>query len=147
MSWAERDLPVLKAIVALADEGRNGMDPQEISERAGLDLGVVKIALVALANESPPFFRPIASKPASGRVTIHAVTDVTGHARRAVETWPSTGEVLAKRIVAALEAAAEAEPDTEKRSKLKQTAQFLGTTGWSVLLGVAGNAASTGIGL
>ncbi|GAA2803593.1 hypothetical protein GCM10020219_088880 [Nonomuraea dietziae] len=69
----------------------------------------------------------------------------TQAARQAIGAWPA--ELYARRIVDGLLAAAENEPDQEKRNKLKETATFLATTGWSVLPGVAGNATSTGIGL
>ncbi|MEV4170287.1 helix-turn-helix domain-containing protein [Nonomuraea sp. NPDC049709] len=62
------------------------------------------------------------------------------HARR------RPAEVLAREIVAALEAAAR-DSRTRRRAKVKQTAGFLGGSGWLVPFGVAGSAASAVIGL
>jgi hypothetical protein len=55
--WEKRDLPVLRAIVELTDEGEWHMSAEQIAERADLDLATVRIALVQLANEHPPFFK------------------------------------------------------------------------------------------
>lgn len=146
MTWDSRDLPVLKAIVEMSDEGSTLIQPHEIEKRLGWDDVTVRKALAALANAVPPFFQfqDVTDFDSDGR-EIDAIHSPTSAARQAVGQWPA--ELLAKRIVDGLLEAAEAEPDEEKRSKLKQTAQFLASTGWSVLLGVAGNAASAGIGL
>ncbi|MFG1710668.1 hypothetical protein ACFLIM_46650 [Nonomuraea sp. M3C6] len=146
MTWKDHDLPVLKAIVQMADEGVVLIEPHQIVDRLGMDPEDVRRALAALAGERPPFFQftDVTDADSAGR-EIDGIHNPTGEARRVVGMWPA--EMLARQIVAGLEAAAEAEPDEEKRSKLKQTAQFLGGTGWSVLLGVAGNAASAVIGL
>jgi hypothetical protein len=62
----------------------------------------------------------------------------TAEALRVVGQWPSP-EVLLNRLIAELQRAAEDEglPD-EDRSKLKQTAAFLGTTAWQLALNVLG---------
>lgn len=147
MTWKTRDLPVLKTIVEMSEEGHSLIQPHQIIARMDMAPEDVLRALAALAGERPPFFQFEDSTDFdSGMREIDAIHSPTGHARRAIGAWP-TPESLAEQIVAGLEAAAAAEPDEEKRSKLKQTAQFLGTTGWSVLLGVAGNAASAGVGL
>jgi hypothetical protein len=143
MTWETRDLPVLKAIVELSDEGVHYIKPDAIAERTGLDKDQVQLALLALNTESPPYFTPI--EAGAEEPLIIVVKDVTGSARRAVGTWP-TGERLAKQIIEGLRAAAEAEPEEEKRSRLQQTIQFLDNAGWGVLLGVAGNIASKGLG-
>jgi hypothetical protein len=43
--WEARDLPVLRAIVELTDEGVRHIDPQQLVERTGLDTRTVRIAL------------------------------------------------------------------------------------------------------
>lgn len=146
MSWKDHDLPVLKAIVQMADEGAVPIEPHQIVDRLGMDPEDVGRALATLAGERPPFFQftDVTGADSVGR-EIEGIHSPTGEARRIVGTWPA--EMLARQIVAGLEAAAEAEPDEEKRSELKKTAQYLGGPGWSVLLGVAGNAASAVIGL
>ncbi|HUR07313.1 MAG TPA: hypothetical protein VM347_32545 [Nonomuraea sp.] len=141
MTWKDHDLPVLKAIVQLADEGAALIQPHQIVERLGMDPAEVRRALAALAGERPPFFRftDVTGADSAGR-EIGGIHSPTGEARRVVGGWPA--ELLARQIIAGLEAAAEAEPDEDQRGKLQQTAQFLGTGGWAILLGVVGNAAS-----
>ncbi len=147
MTWATRDLPVLKAIVEMSEQGHYLISPHHIAAHTNMDETEVRRALAALAGEKPPFFEfEDTTDFDSGMREIDAVRNPSGHARRAIGAWP-TAEALAREIVAALEAAAEEEPDEEKRENLKQTARFLGGTGWQVLLGVAGNAASAVIGL
>ncbi|MFE3449607.1 hypothetical protein ACFXJ8_11795 [Nonomuraea sp. NPDC059194] len=146
MTWESRDLPVLQAIVDLADENGGRVDWTEVVERTGFERADVQKALIALEGEQPPFFDTTNSAGSLSGPKIELVHSVTGHARRTVGTWP-TAEGLAKQIIAGLEEAAAAEPDEEKRSRIKQTAAWLGNTGWSVLLGVAGNAVSKGVGL
>ncbi|WP_436759348.1 hypothetical protein [Streptosporangium sp. V21-05] len=145
MTWENRDFPVLKAIVALSDEGDGRVEWRSIVERTGIGEEEVQRAIRALSQEEPAFF-DFTDTSSQARREIGLVYDVTGHARRTVGTWP-TPETLAKKIIAELHAAAEAEPDEEKRSRLKKTADWFGTTGWSVILGVAGNAVSKSIGI
>ena len=146
MTWETRDLPVLKALVELDDEGDNGrVTVDAIAERIGMGKDQVGRAIRVLSREEPRFFE-LGMTSSLADTQIHHVYNVSGHARRAVGTWP-TAERLAEQIVAGLNAAADAEPDEEKRSRLKQAAQILGGAGWGVILGVAGNAVSKGIGL
>ncbi|WP_101788633.1 hypothetical protein [Nonomuraea indica] len=145
MTWETRDLPVLKAIVELADDNQGRAEWSQIAEHTGFEYEVVQKALTALSHENPPFFR-YTDTSTMARREIGLVHSITGHARRTVGTWP-TPESLAKQFIDGLEAAAEAEPDEEKRGRLKQMASWAGTTGWSIVLGVAGNAVSKGIGL
>ncbi|MER6175721.1 hypothetical protein [Streptosporangium sp. NPDC001681] len=146
MTWDDRDLPVLKAIIEMTEAGATLIQPHEIVERLKMDPVDVRRALAALAGAQPPYLQfQDATDNESDGLEIDAIHSPTEAARRVVGVWPA--EVLARQIIAGLEAAAAAEPDEDKRNRLKQTAQFLGGTGWSVLLGVAGNAASMLIGL
>jgi len=56
MIWETRDLPVLRAIVGLSDEGMDYIEATEIAKRTGFDDDTVQNALWALAGEHPPFF-------------------------------------------------------------------------------------------
>ncbi|MEV4287379.1 hypothetical protein AB0K40_17885 [Nonomuraea bangladeshensis] len=147
MTWETRDLPVLKAIVEMTDEGAWHIKPQEVAERTGLSQDDVEVAFAALAAEHPPFFSFIdATSLASKRREIGRVYNPTGHARRTVGTWP-TAERLADRIIVGLERAADAEEDEEKRGRLKRMAAWFGGAGREVLIEVAGSAISKGMGL
>lgn len=143
MTWETRDLPVLKAVVELSDEGIAYIKPDSIVERTGLATDQVQLALQALDNEVTPYFESIHAGAEEPLIIV--VKDVTGAARRAVGTWP-TAEGLARQIIDGLLAAAEAEPDEEKRNRLKQTARFLDTSALGILIGVAGNIVSQRLG-
>jgi hypothetical protein len=146
MTWYTRDLPVLKGIVEMTEEGAVVIQPHEIVARLEMPAVDVRRALAALAAESPPYFQfeDATDDDSDGR-EIDAIHSPTGAARRAVGEWPAVA--LAQQIIAGLEAAAEAEPDEEERSRLKETAKFLAGTGWSVFLGVVGNGVSALVGL
>ncbi|MDZ5445742.1 hypothetical protein U2F26_23925 [Micromonospora sp. 4G57] len=133
-TWEERDLPVLRAIVEMSDEGAWIIEPDEIAERVGFDEAKVKSALFALAAEYPPFFSYKDLTTYGGR-DIGFISQPTGHARRTVGTWP-TPESLADRLVQAMSEAADKEPDEEKRGRLKTAASWFGNAGRDVLVDV-----------
>jgi len=53
------------------------------------------------------------------------VIQVRGRARRELGTWPSA-DALLEQLVAALTAAADAEPEPERKGRLKAAAELLG---------------------
>lgn len=130
-TWENRDLPVLDAVVTIADEGDGFAYAEQIQERTGLDDETVQRALFALGHEQPPYFEPTVTADLDGR-RIGWLTNVTGSARRAVGAWP-TPESLAERIVQALQGAADNEPDEQKRGKLLRAAEGVGGVGRGVL--------------
>lgn len=80
--WADRDLPVLAAIVRLAEDHHAGsIGPEAIAEATGLDVPTVRTAVRELAEHDPPLFTT--SKFLSGEITV---ADATGHARRMVRS-------------------------------------------------------------
>jgi hypothetical protein len=139
-TWTTRDLPVLRAIVDLfeEEEDEGGIQPWQIQQRSGFDEATVQKALRTLNRQ--PYFED-AQVIANGEIWM--VGAPTAEALRVVGQWPSP-EALLNRLIAELQHAAEDEglPD-EERSKLKQTAAFLGTTAWQLALnamgGVGGN--------
>jgi hypothetical protein len=133
-TWESRDLPVLEAIVRLSDEGNYPVEAQELTKRTGFDYETVQQALWALAYEQPPFFDPIDTSSFGGR-DMAGVREVSGHARRTVSAWP-TPEVLADRIITALNEAANNEPDEAKKGMLRRGAETVGGVGKDVLTGV-----------
>ena len=82
----------------------------------GLAAKTVQQALRALRHEQPPFVTDMTAVMGGEIVFVAAPT---GHARRAVAAWP-TAEGLADRIVVAMDAAADAETDEEKKSWLRR---------------------------
>jgi hypothetical protein len=105
----------------------------------------VQLAMQALADKYPPFFKAIDGSSAAGR-EIFGAANPTGHARRTVGAWP-TPETLANRLTEALAKAADNEPDEEKRGWLKKTAAWLGSAGRDVAVDVASSVItkSTGV--
>lgn len=133
-TWSSRDLPVLHAVVAMADEGRPPLQSHEIAERTGLDQSTVITALFALAHEQPALFTFEDLSDMDGRDL--AVLDPTGEARRRVGSWP-TPQTLADAIVDALKQAAETEVDPVRKTGLRRTVDFFNGVGSGVLTGVA----------
>ncbi|MBM2621188.1 hypothetical protein JIG36_37370 [Actinoplanes sp. LDG1-06] len=130
-TWENRDRPVLGAIVELCDEGSFSVTPEDVAARLDMPLLPVQSSFRALEFEDgdPFFYRNLG---VSGRAVQH----VTGKARRAVGSWPSP-EVMAGRLVAGMEQAAEREPDEENRSLLRRTAEWFGGAGRDVAVDVA----------
>ena len=109
-TWEDRDLPVLRAIVELSDEGEWHIDPDDIAKRLDFEVDKVRLALFALAAEEPPLFKYHDLTTYGGR-DIGFVNSPTGHARRTVGTWPKP-EGRVDQLVRALQAAAELAPST-----------------------------------
>ena len=129
MTWETRDLPVLRAIVDLSDVGHPGaITPAIIVERTGIGPTTVARALRALAHEDPQFFEW--NDYDTGDITV--VVNPTGHARRAVGTWPPP-DAWVDRLIAALTDAADRASDPEEKSKLRRAAEALGSVGKDVL--------------
>jgi hypothetical protein len=132
MTWETRDLPVLRAIVDLSDLGHSGaITPAIIVQHTHLDPTTVARALRALAHEDPPFFQW--DDIDTGDIVV--VANPTGHARRAVETWPAP-DAWADRLIAALTDAAERASDPAEKTKLRKAADALGSVGKDVLTDV-----------
>ena len=103
-----------------------------------LDLPPAEVArsLRKLTEASPPYVEVI--PPAAEVRDPDMVFNVTERARRAVGQWP-TAESVADRLVAALQSAADREPDEEMRGWLRRTAAWLGGAGrdFAVEIGAA----------
>lgn len=137
-TWENRDLPVLTSIVELSDDGRLHVTRDAISERTGLDDATVHRSLWALAAEDPPLFKYIDGSTLQGRDLDHVYAP-SGNARRIVGAWP-TAEAWADRLVEALQDAANNEPDTDKRSKLRSAASIIGGIAREVVIRTASSA-------
>lgn len=130
-TWERRELPVLRALVEYFDDvDAYALRSVQIGQLAGLSEGEADRALKALWEADEPFLKGQLSWEASYPTLIHGVTE---RARRAVGAWPDPQQ-LADRLLAALEKAADAEPESEKRNALKRTLAFLGGTGREILV-------------
>lgn len=142
-TWTSRDLPVLRAIVEVFERTGRVMHPNEIVQQSGLTGDQVERALNALEGENPPFITKL-DRRASGGISL--IGRPTGHARRAVGAWPSA-ETMADQIVQALEEAAEREPDTERKSWLRQSASYLGNAGRDLAIEIGATAVNRQMGM
>jgi hypothetical protein len=143
-TWEARDLPVLKAIVEIEDDTRRHVKETQVAAATGLDAESVQRALAALGREDPPFFELIDASSMGGAYYLGAV-NCTGHARRTVGAWP-TADVLADRILVALEDVAANSPSEEARGTARRLLDSASGVGKGVLTGVLVNVLSGQVG-
>jgi hypothetical protein len=137
-TWAERDLPVLDAVVSLLDEGAAaGVMPEvtDIAARSGLGEAEVAAALQALKGKF------LDLELTMGSISAWWVTGVTPDARRVVGQWP-TGESLIVRLAGGIAEAAEREADPERKKTLRVVAREPGGMAKAVAVDVTSNALS-----
>lgn len=133
-TWERRELPVLCALVEHFDDvDAYRLQPGQIAQLAALGEDQVKRALKALHEAEPPLIRGMTVDQAPYPIWV---TGITERGRREAGAWPDPGQ-LADRLLAALEKAADAEPEGEKRNALKRTLAFLGGAGRDVLVQTA----------
>jgi hypothetical protein len=142
-TWTNRDLPVLQAIVEIYEETGQAMGPDVLEERTGLDQKSLQVALKALDSEEPPYISKM-DRVLSGQIVF--IGAPTGHARRAVGSWP-TAEVVANRLIHALDKAAEREQDNEQKGHLRAAAAHLRNAGRDLAVSIGAAAINRQIGL
>lgn len=143
-TWVNRDLPVLDAIVRLLDEGNFLVTVNDVASETGFDPATVDRAITALEGSYVAEYQRLMS---GGDPRSWRVEKVTPAARTAVGQWP-TPEGLVDRLAEAFGKAAEDEPDTKKKGKLREVAAFFASTGRDVATEVASKVIlhSTGMG-
>lgn len=127
-TWVDRDLPVLDVIVRLLDAGSFMVTVRDIAAETGFEPETVDRAISALEG---PFVVEYEQFATAGNPNPWRVRKVTAAARQAVGQWP-TPESLVERFAEAFGNAAEEEPDTERKGRLREVAAFLGSTGRGV---------------
>ncbi|HEY9366999.1 hypothetical protein [Streptomyces sp.] len=142
-TWANRDLPVLDAMVKFLEDGVGSLYPElrDIAELTGLD--VKEVGKAALALESDRLIE--LGKSAGGPGTWH-VGSVSGDARRLVGQWP-TAEQFVDEIAQRLQAAADEEPDEERRGRLRELATSAGDVARNVFVDVTSAVISRQMGI
>ncbi|GAA1691942.1 hypothetical protein GCM10009745_41660 [Kribbella yunnanensis] len=140
-TWESRDLPVLEAIVRLYEETGTLMSPSRIGVTAGVPESDVQKALRALQHNDPPYITKLSKQ---GNGDVYLVGAPTGHARRTVGAWP-TPDALADRIIAALNEAADNEPDEVKKGKLRRAAEAVAGVGRDILTDVTAQVITKGM--
>ena len=131
-TWANRDLPVLDAMVKYLDDAVGSLYPElrDIAELTGFE--IKEVGKAALALESDRLIE--LGKSAGGPGTWH-VSGVSGEARRLVGQWP-TAEQFVDEVAQRLQAAADEEPDPERRSRLRELASSAGDVARGVFVDV-----------
>jgi hypothetical protein len=130
-TWADRDLPLLRESVRRIDAGEEWPPMREIATSCGIDFGQAEVAFDALEEDSYLVIGGRASGLLNGNVS-----QVTGKARREVGAWP-TAEGVVDQLVVALAEAADAETEPERKSRLREAAETLGSTGYRIAVDVA----------
>ena len=144
-TWINRELPILVALVTRFDDPAvDQVRPAEVIDLTGLDGNAVLRGLTALCEARPAYleFVPVGDETRAPAI----ITGITSIARRAVGAWPSP-ESMVDRLVEALTRAAEQEPDLERKSKLHQTALWLGGVLRDVAVQTVGTVVGRQIGL
>ncbi|MEU3340675.1 hypothetical protein [Streptomyces sp. NPDC006668] len=131
-TWADRDLPVLDAIVQHLDDAAGTEWPylSDIAEATSLDLKEVTKAAYALESD-----QLIDLQRSMGGPDSWTVKSVSGEARRMVGQWP-TAEQFVDELVRRLQAAADGEPDEERRGRLRELASAAGGVARNVFVDV-----------
>lgn len=129
-TWTNRDFPVLKALVELADD-LDLIQADDVVRRVDLSRADVVKAMRALANNTPSYFVGFQY----GNAENPLLQSVTGYARRAVDVWPNP-ETVTVALLEALQRQIDSMPEDEEKTKAKRALDWLRTTGEAVLIHV-----------
>ena len=120
-TWWSRALPVLDAAVKLF-QTQDFVYVDDLAAATGFEVEDVARALLDMRYEF------VSEVQSMGPMDRWCITGVSPAARRAVGQWP-TPENVVDRLAEAFTAAAEHEPDAERRSKLRAVGGFMAETG------------------
>ena len=123
-TWPTRELPILQAALRRLDAGDIFPTLEEIRAEVGLDVAQMRAGVDALESASPPYMEVSNAWGNPNHVGGH-VSRVSERARRELGTWPSAESVV-DRLVAALAEAADAEQESERRTKIRAAAEAVG---------------------
>lgn len=131
MTWYTRELPVLIAAIEYLEEHdyERTLQAFHLAPVVGMDATEVGKALKAMDGT---YVRISLTGQGLPGALVH---EVYSAGRRAAGQWP-TPELVAQKLVTGLETAAATEADPEKKSKLRQTADFLGSAGKDLLINI-----------
>jgi hypothetical protein len=120
-------LPILVAALRRIDSAERATIRQlaEIGEETGIPPMQLLAGLEALAGADPPYLDvEYGGGWSNDRYGGGFVSAVSERARRELGSWPSANGLL-EQLVVALSAAADAEPEPERKSRLRTTADAL----------------------
>jgi hypothetical protein len=136
-TWTNRDLPVLRSALRRLDEGDYFPNLEQIRQELELSIDQMRIAVDALTGAAPPYMTVTLLMGGPNQVAGH-VDSVSERARRELGTWPTSAGVV-DELVAALERAAAAETEPDKRSRLHNLAAGLTGFAREIAVGVITN--------
>jgi hypothetical protein len=125
-TWTKRELPVLASVLRRFDAGELLVDLEDVRAELEMPGPQMWMAVTALRDASPPY---IELELSGGWGDLHAggvVTRVYERTRRELGSWPSPEGVL-EQLVAALQEAAEREPEPDRKGRLRAAADALGS--------------------
>ena len=127
-TWEMRELVILRAIQRAQEEGADA----NAAAKAAVDLSpeVYRETVASLADGR--YIVATIQRAWGGGVVVARVERLTPEGRRAVGQWPSETDAAAL-LVALLEERADAEPDPEKRGRIRQAAAAVGGVGRDVV--------------
>lgn len=118
-TWLSREVPVLEAVARLGDRlepGSSMLGVEEVAAEAGCDRDTAIRSLLALIEAGYVSGRP---NPGDDRIMSIRGIELLERGRRAVGSWPREEgglEVLLELLADQIDA----EPDEEKKSRLKR---------------------------
>ncbi|GGP66902.1 MULTISPECIES: hypothetical protein [Streptomyces] len=141
-TWANRDLPVLNAMVQYLDDAAGASMPELRDIAQITELEVIEVGKAALALESDGLIE--LGKTGGGQGGWY-VQRVAGKARRLVGQWPNA-EQFVDEVAQRLQAAADEEPDAERRGRLRELASSAGDVARGVFVDVTASVISRQMG-
>jgi len=124
---------VLRSALRRIDAGEEFPGTESIRAEVGFDQDRMRLSVQALANAWPPYLQ--VTWYGGGEGIIDAVTERT---RRELGTWPTSAGVV-DELVDALQRAADAETEPERKSRLRAIAEGLSGFAREVAVGVVTN--------
>lgn len=134
-TWAERERPVLEAVYAAEELGGDAFALTAAAKNAlpELDEGAAILTIRRLGDAG---FLRIKATGAWGSQNVRVMVEGTTSAGLlAVGAWPSPASVV-EAVIAAIEDQAEAEPEPERRGRLRKVASAISEAGREIVIEV-----------
>lgn len=140
-TWEQEERAVLEAVVAADLEGAPIAADTVLAEQLGWDVDRVRRVLAGLVDAN--YVEADAISMWQEPFVVWRDLKPKELARREVGQWPSADPF--DRLVAALETAIENEPDPDRRDRLTQVRDSIGSAGRDLVIGALGSVLATGI--
>lgn len=121
--WFSRDLPILREVARRVEAGDESLDAKEIATTLGMDRKTVEDAGMRLEEDG--YLADGVSAMGTGILRFERVT---AKGRREVGQWPNA-DVVADRLLAALQAAVDQAPEGPEKTKRRQVLEVVAAAG------------------